>query len=188
MGDPANVPELMKINVNTAVPKNDRDNTVLPANLTLPAIPRLTATPRLAPRDVVLKENTDEFDNPIEVLLNGYHFMDPTTDFIKAGTTETWQWINLTVDAHPMHPHLVTSQVVNRQQFDVVRYRTDWAAYLASGRTAPKPDVTNDYLIRLPIAPGSGGDGLQGYREGPSRLCDEDKGQVHAARDVLLGL
>ena len=58
---------------------------------------------------------------PIEVLLNGYHFMDPTTDIIKAGTTETWQWINLTVDAHPMHPHLVASQVVNRQAFDVVR-------------------------------------------------------------------
>ena len=56
---------------------------------------------------------------PSEVLLNGYHFMDDTTDFIKEGTTETWQWINLTVDAHPMHPHLVASQVVNRQEIDV---------------------------------------------------------------------
>ena len=56
-------------------------------------------------------------ESPTEVLLNGYHFMDPTTDFIKAGTTETWQWINLTVDAHPMHPHLVAVQVVNREQF-----------------------------------------------------------------------
>jgi spore coat protein A len=154
MGDPENdtVPELMQININTAVPANDPDNTVLPANLKLPAIPRLAATPRLAPRDVVLKENTDESDNPTEVLLNGYHFMDPTTDFIKVGTTETWQWINLTVDAHPMHVHLVTFQVVNRQKFDVVQYRTDWAAYLASGRTALKPDVTN-YLIGPPIPP-----------------------------------
>ena len=61
----------------------------------------------MAPRDIVLKENMptgfDGEEVPYEVLLNGYHFMDPTTDFIKAGTTETWRWINLTVDAHPMH-------------------------------------------------------------------------------------
>ena len=44
----------------------------------------------------------DPNDNPIEVLLNGYHFMDPVTDFIKAGTTETWHWINLT-GGRPSH-------------------------------------------------------------------------------------
>ncbi len=93
------------------------------------------------------------------MLLNGYHFMDPTTDFIKAGTTETWQWINLTEDAHPMHPHLVTFQVVNRQPFNVVAFTKDWLAYLASGRTAPKPDVNgigsdgNPYLTGPPEGP-----------------------------------
>ena len=152
-GDPAIVTELMKININTAVPANDPDKTVLPANLKLPAIPRLAPTPNLAPRDVVLKENTDEFDNPIEVLLNGYHFMDPTTDFIKANTTETWQWINLTVDAHPMHPHLVTSQVVNRQAFNVEAYKTDWATYLASGRNPALKPILNNYLIGPRILP-----------------------------------
>jgi spore coat protein A len=151
-GDPANVTDLMKININTAVPANDPDTSVLPANLKLPAVPKLAATPRVPPRDIVLKENTDAIDNPIEVLLNGYHFMDPTTDFIKAGTTETWQWINLTVDAHPMHPHLVASQVVNRQAFDVAAYTTAWNAYLASGRTLAKPDVSA-YLIGDPIPP-----------------------------------
>jgi spore coat protein A len=153
MGDPAIVTELMKININTAVPANDPDLTVLPANLRLPAVPRLAPTPGLARRDVVLKENTDELDNPIEVLLNGYHFMDPTTDFIKADTTETWQWINLTVDAHPMHPHLVASQVVNRQQFDVATYTADWATYLASGRIPALKPKLNNYLIGLPIPP-----------------------------------
>jgi len=156
-GDPTAVPELMKIKINTAVPANDPDLTVLPVALKLPAVPRLAATPNLAPRDVVLKENTDEFDNPIEVLLNGYHFMDPTTDKIKAGTTETWQWINLTVDAHPMHPHLVASQVVNRQKFDVDQYALDWALYLASdvgsGRDPFfKPDVAH-YLTGPVILP-----------------------------------
>jgi spore coat protein A len=151
-GDPATVTELMKININTAVPAADPDRTVLPAELRLPAVARLSPTPSLPPRDVVLKENTDENDNPIEVLLNGYHFMDPTTDFIKAGTTETWQWINLTVDAHPMHQHLVASQVVNRQAIDVERYTADWLAYLASGRTTPRPDVSS-YLVGPVLGP-----------------------------------
>jgi FtsP/CotA-like multicopper oxidase with cupredoxin domain len=86
------------------------------------------------------------------VLLNGYHFMDPTTDFIKADTTETWQWINLTVDAHPMHPHLVASQVVNRQRFDVESYTAAWDAYLESGRTTSRPNVTT-YLFGPLIPP-----------------------------------
>jgi spore coat protein A, manganese oxidase len=151
----APVPDLMKINIKTPVPANDPDTSVLPAKLKLPDVPRLTATPDVAPRDVVLKENTDPYDNPIEVLLNGYHFMDPTTDFIKAGTTETWQWINLTVDAHPMHPHLVASQVVNRQAIDVVGYTEAWNAYLVARLTdsnALKPDV-NAYLDGNPIIP-----------------------------------
>ena len=124
----------MQININTPVPADDPDTSVLPATLKLPAVPRLAATRGLPPRDVVALENMvpglpDPLDPtlppeevPGEVLLNGYHFMDDTTDFIKEGTTETWQWINLTVDAHPMHPHLVASQVVNRQQIDVEAY------------------------------------------------------------------
>ena len=156
-GDPATVTDLMKINI---VPLTSIDDTVDPASLKLPAIPRLIPTPRLKPRDVVAKENmvpgfdpTEEV--PSEVLLNGYHFMDPTTDFIKAGTTETWQWINLTVDAHPMHPHLVTVQVLNREKFKVdgvEAYKAAWDAYLLSGRTSPRPDVT-PYLSGIPIPP-----------------------------------
>ena len=136
-GDAPAVTDLMKININTKVPANDPDTSVRPANLKLPAVPRLDATPGVAPRDIVAKETmttvtsgdppeTEEV--PIEVLLNGFHFMDPTTDFIKAGTTETWRWINLTVDAHPMHPHLVASQVVNRQAIDVKGYTDAWEA------------------------------------------------------------
>ena len=34
------------------------------------------------------------------------------------GTTEKWQIINLTMDAHPMHMHLVQFQLVSRQKFD----------------------------------------------------------------------
>ena len=152
-GDAPTVTELMKINVNTPVPANDPDTSVLPADLKLPAVHRLVRTPHVPARDIVLKETMDEFDNPIEVLLNGYHFSHRTTDIVKAGTTETWRWINLTVDAHPMHPHLVASQVVNRQAIDVDRYTAAWAAYLKSGRKPRlKPDLKH-FLVGDPIPP-----------------------------------
>jgi spore coat protein A len=143
--------QLMKINVNTAVPVDDRDLTVPPSDLKLPAVPRLTATPGLPAREVVARENTVN-DTPNEMLLNGYHYMAPTTDFVKAGTTETWEWINLTVDAHPMHMHLVTFQVVNRQAFNVEAFKTAWAAYLDSDRTIARPSIA-DYLEANPIIP-----------------------------------
>jgi spore coat protein A, manganese oxidase len=153
-GDPANaMTDLMQINIGTLI---GVDDTVEPASLILPAIPRLVPTKSLAPRDVVAKENTtsgfDGTDVPKEMLLNGYHFMDPTTDIIKNGTTETWQWINLTVDAHPMHIHLVTFQVLDRQQFNVEAYKSAWADYLNSGRTTLKP-ILDGFLIGNPIAP-----------------------------------
>lgn len=147
------IPVLMKININQAVPANDPDNTVLPANLKLPAVPRLTIPNSNSLRDIVLKEVTDEFDNPTEVLLNGYHYSDATTDFIKAGSTETWQFINLTGDTHPMHTHLVQFQVLNRQKFNVEAYKEDWASYLASNRNPVQKPVLENYLIGSPIPP-----------------------------------
>ena len=69
-------------------------------------------------------------DGPIMVLLNNSRFEDmPAMDGMPAmfgavtenpveGTTEKWQLINLTVDAHPIHMHLVQFQLVSRQNFN----------------------------------------------------------------------
>ena len=43
-------------------------------------------------------------------------------------TTEVWEIINLTADAHPIHTHLTQFQLMNRQKFDVAKYN---AAYNA---------------------------------------------------------
>jgi spore coat protein A len=72
--------------------------------------------------------------------------MDPATEIVKAGTTETWDWINLTGDAHPMHMHLVSFQVVNRQPLDAEGYQVAWDAYLASGRDPELKPELKDYL------------------------------------------
>ena len=54
--------------------------------------------------------------------LNAQPFSDASTERPLAGTIEDWYYINLTGDTHPMHPHLVTHQVVGRVPFDVDAY------------------------------------------------------------------
>ena len=46
---------------------------------------------------------------------------------------ETWEVANLTVDAHPIHIHLIQFQVISRQPFDVDTYLTDWMAAFPGG-------------------------------------------------------
>jgi|APTNR8051073442_1049403.scaffolds.fasta_scaffold10523_2 spore coat protein A len=44
-------------------------------------------------------------------------FKDPITERPKVGTTEIWEFYNTTVDAHPVHMHLVDFRVLDRQAF-----------------------------------------------------------------------
>ena len=41
--------------------------------------------------------------------------MDAVTENPAVGATEVWEFYNVTADAHPMHVHEVTFEVVNRQ-------------------------------------------------------------------------
>ena len=59
--------------------------------------------------------------------LNAVRFGEGSvTETPKIGTIEDWVYINMTGDTHPMHTHLVTSQVIGRTPFDVEAYE---AAY-----------------------------------------------------------
>jgi len=159
-GGDIELPELMQIRIVTPVPRNDPDRSVPARKLKLlPADLAADLTPP-HPRDVVLQENPDENDVPIEALLNGLHFEDPVEDFVKEGSVEVWRFINTTGDAHPMHTHLFTFHVLNRQAFDTEEYEIAWRAYLDSGRNPLlKPDV-DDFLVgpTLPPAPEELGD------------------------------
>lgn len=42
---------------------------------------------------------------------------DPTTEIVRLGDTEVWEVYNNTMDAHPIHLHLVKFQVLSRQGF-----------------------------------------------------------------------
>ncbi|HQR30673.1 MAG TPA: multicopper oxidase domain-containing protein, partial [Anaeromyxobacteraceae bacterium] len=60
---------------------------------------------------------------PLGMQLNGVPFEYKVTETPRQGSREIWQFVNLTVDAHPMHPHLVKHQIVARQTFNVGQYK-----------------------------------------------------------------
>jgi spore coat protein A, manganese oxidase len=136
-GGGGDVNQIMQFQVTK--PLIGRDTTTPPANLVLPPISRLSPTPSAPMREIVMKENMDMATGiPIEVLLNGKMFneMDEADNMIidetpKVGDTEIWQFVNLTVDAHPMHMHLVQFQVYDRQPFNAAQFDADRMAGIA---------------------------------------------------------
>ena len=68
---------------------------------------------------------------------------DPVTETITAGSTEIWEIHNTTVDAHPIHLHLVDFRVLDRQPF--------------TGTLVPKPMgpggvASGAYLTQIALA------------------------------------
>ena len=110
-------------------------------------------------RQVILKEaigfdDEGEETGPLEVLVNNtkwaglkspgidpLQFPDGVTELPQVGSTEVWEIINLTGDAHPMHTHLVQFQILNRETF-TEGYPVAWAGAFA-GECDAGPDDTN---------------------------------------------
>ena len=98
----------------------------------------------------------DASNNPI----SGYKLIDGRylSETPRVGSTEQWDIINLTADAHPMHLHLVEFQLMNRQNVfvgtdfdtqinDPAGYRAFYNKQFASGdfepfNGPPKPYAT----------------------------------------------
>jgi FtsP/CotA-like multicopper oxidase with cupredoxin domain len=55
----------------------------------------------------------------------------------RVGSTELWEIINLTDDAHPIHLHLVQFQLLNRQKIAGDRYLKAWSAAFPGGARIP---------------------------------------------------
>jgi len=80
--------------------------------------------PVAAVRNLYLNERIDGTTGAsLGLQINGVPFEYDVTETPKQGTYEVWNIINTTVDAHPIHPHLVKAQIVRRQPFDVGAWR-----------------------------------------------------------------
>jgi FtsP/CotA-like multicopper oxidase with cupredoxin domain len=111
-----------------------------------PPIVHLSAAPLYQKRQLTLVE-TPGPNGPTQKLLNntqwdgsnpatgipvpGSHpdgLGDWVTELPRIGSTELWEIINLTGDAHPIHLHLVQFQLANRQACGSTDYQIAWAA------------------------------------------------------------
>ena len=128
----------------------------LPSEL-LP-IDRLETT--LPQRNLTLNEELyNPADVPVGALLGtsadgALTWSDEITETPMNGDTEIWNIVNLTVDAHPVHLHLVQFQVVERIPFRDLAYHEAQEAYLRDGKVGEAPDPM-DYLSGEPLPPRS---------------------------------
>lgn len=136
--DPQTVGQVMQFRVN--LPLSNKDTTFDPAKGTSP---RSTPIVRLGPpdkrRQLVLVE-IEGPGGPLEVLLNNTKWdgsMSPNaggvTETPQVGSTEVWEIINTTADAHPIHIHLIQFQPLSRQTFNASNYRKLYDASFPGG-------------------------------------------------------
>jgi spore coat protein A len=129
VADPDSTGQVMQFRVVRAVAP---DPTTPPQFLVLPAITPLPAA--TVTRPVALLEDASTFwDGPAEAVLGTVSgdpnlapgvwtkrlWMDPVTENPALGAVEVWEIYNATADAHPMHIHEITFEVVNRQDISI---------------------------------------------------------------------
>lgn len=118
--DPDTTGQIMQFRV---VPAVAPDPTTPPMFLQLPAIAPLPAPVTTRPL-ALMEEMSMYWDGPAAAMLGNVDgdgvpmhqmWMDPVSENPNVGDTEVWEFYNFTADAHPMHVHEVTFEVVNRQ-------------------------------------------------------------------------
>jgi spore coat protein A len=155
--DPATAAQIMAFHVtlklDTAYPDITLPAFLRPVNGMLPAL----NTSGAKVRKLLLVEGTDAYGrlqtmlgtvnpaagNPAHPAYGTFFYSDPVTERMSVGSTEIWELHNTTVDAHPVHLHLVDFRVLNRQPF--------------AGTVVPKPmgangSYTGGYLTNISLS------------------------------------
>ncbi|AEM85696.1 multicopper oxidase family protein [Streptomyces violaceusniger] len=145
-GDGPEISEIMQFQVTKRL-SGGGDKTTPPKKLKLPEIAPIELKPHTRRREWVLYQHK-LFGT---MTLNAVPFMEPSQDFIKAGSAEIWEYINPNHDAHPMHVHLVNFQVLNRQPIDAAGYQADYEKWIDGGRKPEDRPVLVNYLTGPPI-------------------------------------
>ena len=118
--DPATTGTIMKFFVNQPLDPNVPNATVTMGTVLRPDILPLEQTG--ATRQLVLFEGLDEYGR-LQPLLGtladgSLSWFEPTTENPMLNDVEVWEVYNATMDAHPVHLHLVTFQILSRESFD----------------------------------------------------------------------
>jgi len=108
-------------------------------------------------RQLTLNESEGP-NGPLEILVNNSHYdnngmvvtpgmFGDATEHPTEGTTELVQIINTTMDAHPMHFHLVQFQLVSRQEYNTADYEMAYNAAFAGGTYKPATGPPANYDV-----------------------------------------
>lgn len=104
----------------------------------------------LLPLEMLLNNTKYNGKRPDGTVPPGFTQPNPAVDtwyseIVQEGATEVWEIINLTVDAHPIHLHLVQFQLLNRQVVDTVGYQAAYDAAFPGGAWIPEYGPPNPY-------------------------------------------
>jgi spore coat protein A, manganese oxidase len=98
-------------------PDKAEDSSVLPQ--TLRPVNRFKEADAAVARRMTLMEVDSLLGDPVVHLLDGKRWHEPISERPTLGSTEIWELLNLTDDAHPIHLHLVRFQILDRRPIDV---------------------------------------------------------------------
>ena len=70
------------------------------------------------------------------------------TELPAVGDTEVWEIINITADAHPMHTHLTSFQVIDRTPFQASQWINQYDALLLANGVLPGGGPPSQYNVR----------------------------------------
>lgn len=107
------VPNVMRFNVQSM----QGHTAALPASLV--PVPRIPEAQAVQHRSFSLAKEFDPGCGHDMWMINGMMW-DDITEYPIFGTTEVWSWVNRSGVTHPMHMHLVSFQVLDRQNFTVI--------------------------------------------------------------------
>jgi len=102
-------------------PGKTADSSALPAKLS--PVTRIPESAVAVRRELTIADYQNRLGRSNVMLLNGAHWNAPVTEKPVLNSTETWSFINLTDDSHPIHLHLVRFQVLDRRPFDLAVYQ-----------------------------------------------------------------
>lgn len=134
---PETVGQIMQFRV--TLPLSSPDTSSIPTTL-CPLVP-LKEADALRTRDLTLVESTDEYGRLL-LLLTGRMWDEPITENPELGSIEIWNLINLTMDTHPIHLHLVRFQVLERRDFDVAHFEATGDLLFTGPPIPPDPNET----------------------------------------------